>query len=187
MPLISVSFERLDYKGTLEQFWTSIGKAIKADIVPRRGESGWAPATEIVSQHTFLDAFPASDGQKDVVLLVDELGELHSAFVNVRNDFLRTLREVRNHATAYAIKSVIGAGTFSILRLNREDPSIAPFNISERINNSYFTIEETRVLFNQFAQDAEIEIDDAIIEDIWVKSGGYAPSLYDSIQADILV
>jgi hypothetical protein len=64
---------------------------------------------------------------------------------------------------------------------------MSPFNITDRIDNSYFTIKETRKLFQEFAQDARIVIDDAVIEDIWVNSGGYATSSYYSINTHIWV
>jgi len=89
-----------------------------------------------------------------------------------RNDFLRTLREIRNNAKVYAIKSVIAAGTFSILLFNPSETSTSPFNVSDRINNPYFTEEETKFLFKEFAQDNGIAIEDAVVEDIWIKSNG---------------
>jgi hypothetical protein len=121
LPLTSLSFERIDYLGTVQQFWDSISRAIQTDIAGLRNDaSGWSPAAPIISQQSFLDAFRAGDWQKHVVLLLDELSELHLASGEVRDSFLRALREAKNHASAYVIRSVIGAGTFSILRLNQQ-------------------------------------------------------------------
>ena len=78
---------------------------------------------------------------------------------------------------AYAIKSVIAAGTFSILRLNPSDTSISLFNILDSINTPYFTEEEMRELFNEFEKDYWITVEEAIVEDRWAKSNGCVTSL----------
>ena len=44
---------------------------------------------------------------------------------------------------------------------------ISPFNIKNNVeNSSYFTLEDVRKLFHEFAQDQHITIDDAVMEDI---------------------
>jgi len=128
------------------------------------------PIPPITSQQTFLGAFLAGNWASKIVILIDELSELHSASEEVRDDFLRALRATRNNREPYVIESVIAAGTFSILLLNPSQSSISPFNISDLIDNPYFTVEETRTLFDEFAQDQGIMIDDAVVEDIWVRS-----------------
>ncbi len=173
LPLVSFSFEQIDYRGTANQFWKSIGLAIQPGIGGARVASDRNPIPPITSQQTFLGAFLAGNWAVKVVLLIDELSELHSASGAVRDDFLRTLRETRNNPEPYAIESIIAAGTFSILFLNPSQSSISPFNISDRIDNPYFTAEETRMLFDEFAQDHRITIEDAVVEDIWVRSNGY--------------
>ena len=172
LPFVSLSFEQLDYRGTRNQFWTSIGLAIQPGIGGTRVASDEYPIPPITSQQTFFGAFLAKNWAVGVVLLIDELSELHSASEEVRDDFLRTLRETRNNSEPYAIESIIAAGTFNILFLNPSQSSISPFNISNRIDNPYFTTEETMSLFDEFAQDQGITIEDAVVEDIWVRSNG---------------
>jgi hypothetical protein len=92
LPLTSLSFEWIDYLGTVQQFWDSISRAIQTDIAGLRNDaSGWSPAAPIISQQSFLDAFRAGDWQKHVVLLLDELSKLHLASGEVRDSFLRAL------------------------------------------------------------------------------------------------
>jgi hypothetical protein len=172
LPLVSFSFEQIDYRGTTNQFWKSIGQAIQPGIGGARVASDRNPIPPIISQQTFLGAFLAENWALKVVILIDELSELHSASEEVRDDFLRALRVTRNNPEPYAIESVIAAGTFSILLLNPSQSSISPFNISDRIDNPYFTVEETRTLFDEYAQDQGIMIDGAVVEDIWVRSNG---------------
>ena len=163
--LASFSFEAIAYNGTVDRFWRSLGSAIQRSFRDKT-------LRPIVNQETFLDAFRARDWQREIVILIDELSELHSASGDIRDDFLRTLREIRNNARAYAIKSVVAAGTFSILSLHPSKSSISPFNISDRIDNPYFTEEEAKTLFTEFARDYRITIEAAVVEDIWVKSNG---------------
>jgi hypothetical protein len=54
----------------------------------------------------------------------------------------------------------------------------SPFNIADHVRNPYFSIDETRKLFLDFAQDNLITIDEAVIGDIWVKSNGCATQLH---------
>jgi len=173
LPLVSFSFEEIDYRGTTNQFWKSIGQAIQPSIGGARVASDRNPIPPITSQQTFLGAFLAGNWASKVVFLIDELSELHTASEEVRDDFLRALRATRNNPESYVIESVIAAGTFNVLLLNPSHSFISPFNISDRIDNPYFTVEQTRTLFDEFAQDHGIMIDDAVIEDIWVRSNGY--------------
>ncbi len=168
----SFSFEALDYGGTVAQFWKSIGSAIQRSL----GDESLP--SRVVTRRAFLDAFRANNWKQKIVLLVDELSELHSASEDIQDSFLRTLREIRNDARTYAIKSVIAAGTFSILRLKPSKSSVSPFNISDRIDNPYFTAKEAKKLFKEFAQDNRITIEHAVVEDIWARSNGCVYYLY---------
>jgi hypothetical protein len=160
---ISFSFERLSY----QQFWQSLGNAIQpADRTQ-----------DISSQQDFFRAFASGSQERPVVLLIDELSKLHSAPDDIRNTFLEALREIRNHNVAYVIDSVIATGTFSIVSLSTTDTSLSPFNVSNSIQNPYFTFEETRTLFQMFMEDNNIDIEDTVIEDVWAKSNGYITQL----------
>lgn len=163
IPLDSFSFERIDYRGDLSHFWTSIGLALEA------GFGDWTPTTPIDSQQTFLRAFLRKDWNQEIVLLVDESSELHASSEEVLDSFLRTLREARNNAAAYAIRSVIAAGTFNNLRLNSSNPFISLFNASDSVINAYFTVTDTKKLFSEFEKDYGITIEDAVVDDIWTR------------------
>lgn len=77
----------------------------------------------IVSQESFLDAFGASNGGQEVVLLIDEFIKLHLASGDVLDSCIRAFREAKNNRAAYAIRSIIMAGTFSTLHLNQTNTS----------------------------------------------------------------
>jgi hypothetical protein len=160
---ISFSLERLSY----QRFWRSLWNAIQPDDRSR----------DISTQEDFLGAFSSSSQKRPVVFLIDELSRLYSAPSGIRNTFLETLRDIRNNRDEYVIRSVIATGTFSILNLSTTDTSLSPFNVSNAIQSPYFTIQETRKLFDMFMQDNNIVIEDAVIEDVWAKSNGYIAQL----------
>lgn len=54
---------------------------------------------------------------------------------------------------------------------------VPPFNVADVIKCPYFTVDETRELFCEFAQDLSYLIDDAIVEDVWAKSNGSVAQL----------
>ena len=133
----------------------------------------------ISSQRDFLDTFVASpggrgQGNKRVVMLIDEFSELLKAQDSIRNDVLRSLRLIKQvYDDRYTISAVIMAGTFSIVHMNpTPGQNISPFNVSEAIQSPNFSKEETERLFNDFARDKGITIDDEVVSDIWDKSNG---------------
>ena len=66
----------------------------------------------------------------------------------------------------YVIHSIIAAGTFGIVNLKLLNFKISLLNVTNCVQNLYFTIEEVRKLFYEFVQDHHITIYDAIVEDI---------------------
>lgn len=126
----------------------------------------------ISSKAEFLAAFSANKWKEfKLVLLFDEFGELGSASVETRDDFLLAIRAIKNHKEGFAIRSVISAGVMSILRLRPSSRS-SPFNAADRVIRPNFTLEETKSLFLEFARDNSVTIDDDIIRDVWEMAGG---------------
>jgi len=126
----------------------------------------------ISSQGDFLDAFHVNKWPRKIVLLLDEFSSLYNASRDVRNQCLTALREIKDNCAEYAISSVIAAGTFSSVHLNPTDNSLSPFNVATLVQNPNFTLDETRVLFRQFMDETDINIEDDVIEDVWVRTGG---------------
>ena len=183
--LISVSLERIRYRETINVFWSSIGGAFIDDAASRlalpQGSLEHVSSVDDFHKLFRVDAWP-----QEVVLIIDELSELYIAEQDVRDDFLRAFRVIRNNKKTYAIRSVIAAGTFGIVKLNPSNSAISPFNVADRIPNPYFTVDEVRKLFYEFAQDRRITIDDAVVEDIWAQSNGCVTLLNRCTRAHIL-
>ncbi len=140
-------------------------------VVAGCGRKG--PTTPISSRDEFINYFRKDSWNEKirVVLLLDEFSCLYEGDNNVRNDCLQALRGLK-HDRKHVVQCVIAAGTLSIVYLNPSTPSVSPFNVTDFIQSPYFTIDETRRLFREFANDLNFSIDDAIVEDVWVKSNG---------------
>jgi hypothetical protein len=109
-----------------------------------------------------------------VVLLIDELSELTRAQNSIMDEFLGACRAIRDMPTS-AVRSTIGAGTFSILMLNPANIALPPFNIMSSISVRYFSLEQCNGLFQEFAQDKTLTIPDSIVTDVWALSNGLVP------------
>ena len=127
----------------------------------------------MISSHSdFLDAFHVNKWSQKLVLLLDELSVLYSASDHVRNQCLGALRELKNNYEEYAVRSVLAAGTFSVVHLNPTDNSLSPFNVATHVPNPNFTLDETRSVFRQFTEQTCITVEDEVIKDVWTRSGG---------------
>jgi len=63
---------------------------------------------------------------------------------------------------------LVAAGTF--FNLNLLTGVLSPFNDTDLVHCPYFTIDEIKELFSEFAKDLGRSIEDAIVMDVWAKS-----------------
>ncbi|KAF8347795.1 hypothetical protein F5887DRAFT_1072145 [Amanita rubescens] len=166
-----ITFETLLYRGSIKVFWGSFGKAI--DLAAARCGRGLPKGctTPISSAIGFISYFRKDYWDGKVVLLLDELSCLYQCEEDVRNDCLIAFRALKHYRRDHAVQCLIAAGTFGIVHLNTSRGP--PFNVAEFVQSPYFTIDETRKLFREFAEDLGVSIDDAIVEDVWAKSNGH--------------
>ena len=109
---------------------------------------------------------------KQVVLLIDEFGVLNNAPEDIVTECLGALRTLKHDRSTYAIRSLIVAGTYSILDFNTSR-SVSPFNVAKIVTNPYFSPEDVQSLFHEFAENIGFAIDDDIAGDVWAQSNGY--------------
>jgi len=166
-----ISLEHIQCRDNIGSFWKSFGRAATVAATTSHFGLPQGSPTPVSSQDEFLELFRVDVWRQNVVLLIDGLSELYDAQPYIREEFLQTFREIRNNDKMYVIRSVIAAGTFGNLR--QSNSTISPFNVAVSIQNPYFTVEDVRKLFYEFAQDQYITIDDAVVEDIWIKSNGH--------------
>ena len=119
-----------------------------------------------------MDYFSKNSWDGDVVLLLDEFNCLYQTEHDIRDDCLQALRVLKQRDNAF--QCLIAAGTFVHLCPSTRP---TPFGIDDLVQCPYFTMDETRKLFQEFAQDLGFSIDDAIIEDVWAKSNGLVAQL----------
>ena len=148
-----------------ERFWESFANAI---LVADGRKFPTPPISPTIKLTSYFG--PAYWDEKRVVLLIDEFSLLYRGGDDVRNEFLGALRGLKHNSRDNVMQCVIAAGTFNIVHLNPREAS--PFNIAECAQSPYFTIDETRKLFDDFSSDLTISIGNDIADDIWAKSNG---------------
>jgi hypothetical protein len=184
--LTSISFEGIRYDAGLDVFWKSFSRAVTAAAAASAFGIPEGSPTQVSSHDAFLELFQADTWRQNVVLLIDELSKLYNAPTYIRDAWLRAFRVIRNSNAIYAIDGVVAAGTFDIVNLSPSNSTISPFNVADHIQNPYFTVEEARKLFYEFAHGLHITIDDTVVEDIWAKSNGCVTLLNLSMRAQSL-
>ncbi|RHZ79745.1 hypothetical protein Glove_141g43 [Diversispora epigaea] len=128
--------------------------------------SNYINPCEIYSSTDFLNAFAKNLWDKKIVLFFDEFDKLYNATDEVRNNCLEIFRGKKNTADSSAIVSIVATVTFSIRFLNSSNPHLSSFNVSNYLNNSYFSEEKVCNLFSEFATGRNIKIDDEVVKDI---------------------
>jgi hypothetical protein len=124
----------------VKNFWQSFSSILQGAACSGHFRFKWHPTKPICSQGDFLSAFFIGEWDWEVVLLIDEFSELYHASEDVQDECLQAFRFIRNDSQKYVIHSIIVAGTFSILCLTPTD-GLSAFNISDHIQNPYFTVE----------------------------------------------
>ncbi|KAM6499476.1 hypothetical protein JOM56_004984 [Amanita muscaria] len=168
-----ITFDDLDYLGSTKDFWESFGGAINFAVAEYDRGLPKGATTSISSRADLESYFRKDFWGGNVVLLLDEFSCLYQAKDNVRNDCFQAFRGLKHNRAGHAVRCLIAAGTFDIVHLNPSNSGVSPFNIADIVQCPYFTIDETRKLFHEFAQDLGYSIDNDIIEDVWAKSNGH--------------
>ena len=136
------------------------------------------------SGREFLNAFRTNEcSDRKFVLFLDELSEMALVGEDIRESFLRTLRQCKQNDELYAIHAIFACGTFGARDLTTI--RFSPFNNADYFQIPYFTKKQTQQLFDEFARDNRITIDASVIDDIINISNGYvfsniAPLSYHS-------
>ncbi|KAF8350347.1 hypothetical protein F5887DRAFT_1069378 [Amanita rubescens] len=173
--VLYITFESLVYWGSREDFWKSFGMAIDRAVARYGHGLPQGPTTPISSPADLAHYFRKDAWNGNVVFLLDELSSLHKGQDDVQDSFLQAFRGLKHDRETHAVQCFIAAGTFNIIYLTTSAAS--PFNVTDFVQSPYFTIDEIRKLFSEFAEDVGISIDDAIVEDVWAKSNGNLKTL----------
>lgn len=176
-----VSFQTgIDFDSKKE-FWASFGNSLRDD-------NSNVDLPPIASADDFRMLFhkwnsPMFSNQP-VVLFIDEFDKLNRAPDEVVDSVLDVLRGMRQRREAYCLQvypqipfvsshsqSVVTIGPFSILQLTGRSSS--PFNVRKAVQAPYFTLEEVKDLFSIYEEKKGFELDQRIVEDIFVRTAGY--------------
>ncbi|KAF7730082.1 hypothetical protein EC973_003028 [Apophysomyces ossiformis] len=156
-----------------ENFWVGLNRELRIFRLP----------LEFNNSTGFLEAFSARHNRWDrpVVIFFDEFDKLlqdNSAYVC--SSVLEIIRHIRNNSyktgehRKYVIHSIVSIGTYATLRLNQTQQAFSPFNTSENFQNESLSMDQVLKLYQEFAKDRSMTIDDRVIEDIFLKTNGHA-------------
>jgi hypothetical protein len=120
----------------IDIFWDSFDRGVSAARRP-------------TSQRGFLDVLRKRTSPPKSVLLISEFNELFLAPSDVRNECLRSFREIRNNNNEYTVCSIAVAGIYGIGHSNPIDNNLSPFDVSDHVQNPNLTLEETSSLFHE--------------------------------------
>ncbi|CAG8533039.1 7031_t:CDS:2, partial [Paraglomus occultum] len=165
-------------KSTLKSFWPTFGKALSCD----HQKQYFAACEKIQDASDFLVQFSKNSwdehstaGEVHVILFIDEFDKLHDAPEDVHDEVLETFHAIRNNSQDFIISAIVAVviGTFSILYIDTSFKT-SPFNIKESIWNHNHSLDQVQELYNQFASDTKMKIDQEVIEDIYFQTNGHA-------------
>lgn len=126
----------------------------------------------INSASYFGVAFEKSKWNCRVVLLVDEFDKLYRINEDVKSSCLETFRGIKAKKGNYAIWSIIVIGAFSILHLKSNNLTTSPFDTIDPFHGPDFILEQVQSLFQQFANEYKLTIDQEVINDIYIQTNG---------------
>ncbi|GJJ73244.1 hypothetical protein EMPS_05602 [Entomortierella parvispora] len=156
-----------------EAFWPSLCRRLQPYGLPQ----------DFNNSDGFQMAFATTHQRwtKPVVIFLDEFDPLHAdSATEICSSVLSALRSIRNDpsrgkgAPQNAISSVVSIGTYGILKLTQSNSALSPFNSSDNLQNRGLSTDQVHALYNEFAVDRDMTIDNEVTEDIFLLSNGHA-------------
>jgi len=122
-----------------EVFWSTFGRSLR-NAARARGFD----ISSISSQRDFLDVFGFHDSQ---IVVIDEFSKLYAATWPRHQLSKMNVFGLSEKSKTILNSMLVAAGTFGIVRLNTTSRYLSPFNITDYVQSPYFSLEETRYLF----------------------------------------
>jgi len=168
----SITFDHIKVNESKAIFWNKIGHALR-----RNNERHFQNHISISSSDDFINLFSQNlwDDTK-IVIFVDEFDKLYNATNGIRDNCLETFQSIRNSNTS-AICSIVAIGTLSIEYLSPQNLCVSPFN-RESLIDPFFSKQQVHALFKEFEEMENIQIDDEIVDEIYIQTSGYVKQDY---------
>lgn len=135
-------------------FWASLCLKMQAGYPDRFPLDG-----DPCSSSTFQSHFRRADNSRPVVLLFDEGSLLVNRDKSIVNDFIGTLRLLRDGRKEYCMHSLILAGVETVKWLLESQSSISPFTREATITPGYFTVANIKTLLDEYSTEVSIQLD----------------------------
>ena len=171
--VLFVDFQRVRLNKGEDVFWESFGRELTRnyDFLPL-----------VINQSDFIDTFTKKNWEKmslispdkPVVMIIDEFDKLYTfSDSSTQDSILSALRSIKQDKNDYILKSFIGIGTFSILKLTGG----SLFAVRDTMQCPTLSKEQVESLFEEYANDRKKTIDPSVISDIYYRSDGHAGSI----------
>ncbi|ELR18594.1 uncharacterized protein ACA1_155510 [Acanthamoeba castellanii str. Neff] len=150
------------------EFWTAMGRFIQRHL----GNTADDDVDQIHDAQTFIAFFSREPwASRKVVLIVDQFDLLNNAADLVRDQFLGTLRAMRESEASHGLHAFFGVGPYSILNL--QDHPSSPFNACDAFALPMFERNHVRELFNQYSRESNVELAPGIADAIYDLTSGH--------------
>ncbi|GJJ71749.1 hypothetical protein EMPS_04106 [Entomortierella parvispora] len=156
-----------------EAFWSSLCTLLKLGGTPLAFNSAYG----------FRNAFNTEHKRwtRPVVIFFDEFDRIHDPYaVEICSSMLGKLRSIRNDPSrgsdrpSHVIRSIVSIGTYAILQLNQTESMLSPFNPCGNFQNRSLSMDQVRELYQEFAADRHMIIDNDVIERIFSMCNGHS-------------
>ncbi|KAF9957871.1 hypothetical protein BGZ65_001811 [Modicella reniformis] len=163
---INVSSE-VDFWSSLNQYFVTIGFDLNLN-------------GPVSFREAFSTVHKRWDDRRPVIIFFDEFDKLHlDTAVHARNSMLSAIRGLKNSPhlpsgdLAHMIHSIVSIGTYAI-KLIQTNSGLSPFNIIDDFQNTGLSLDQVRMLYDQFAVDRGITIVDEVMNNIFSETRGHA-------------
>jgi hypothetical protein len=113
------------------------------------------------------------------VLFFDEFDILVAANLEVKRSFLNFVRALKQQLQGVAVErrpllSVVGIGTYEVMKLADADGKASPFNVTEDFKERHFQFDELVAVVRAYAEEHQVELPKLFAEDVFASTHGYA-------------
>ncbi|MEM7531029.1 MAG: AAA-like domain-containing protein [Chloroflexota bacterium] len=162
---IWVSFESLKTVNR-DKFYRTFGRELKEELSLFAIKVDSALTDHVDLQDFFREPVLLS---KKIVLVIDEFEDIPD---DVMGEVLHSFRKIYHRKQFYALHSVLLVGVSTLSELIVSGSSSSPFNVSDELEISYFTFQETNELIHQYIQESGQVFEADVIQAIFDNTQG---------------
>jgi len=158
-----LSFENFE-AASKEEFYQALNHELHRGLSKHEIQSGLTIHNSISLSHFFEKP---SNQSKPIVLVIDEFEGIPDC---VLSEVMHTFRKIYHQREDHCLHSLLLVGVSTIAQLVLG--SASPFNITEELELTYFTVEEVSWLIEQYVTESAQPFEKAVINAIYENTNG---------------